>query len=74
MRRHVRNWRKHCNLRRRWSETCLEETDCAVLGSDLYDRGYREVGLDFLKSNPTPIIAGSRVGARPAGGGVHGEP
>jgi hypothetical protein len=29
----------------------LEETGCAVLSSDLYDRGYGEVGLDFLTSN-----------------------
>jgi hypothetical protein len=28
----------------------LEETGCAVLSSDLYDRGYGEVGLDFLTS------------------------
>jgi hypothetical protein len=28
----------------------LEETGCPVLSSDLYDRGYGEVGLDFLRS------------------------
>ena len=28
----------------------LEETGCAVLSSDLYDRGHGEVGLDFLTS------------------------
>ena len=28
----------------------LEETGCPVLSSDLYDRGYGEVGLDFLTS------------------------
>jgi hypothetical protein len=28
----------------------LEETGCAVRSSDLYDRGYGEAGLDFLKS------------------------
>ena len=28
----------------------LKETGCAVLSSDLYDRGYGEVGLDFLTS------------------------
>jgi hypothetical protein len=28
----------------------LEETGRAVLSSGLYDRGYGEVGLDFLKS------------------------
>ena len=28
----------------------LEETGCAVLSSDLYDRDYGEVGLDFLTS------------------------
>ena len=29
----------------------LEETGCTVLSSDRYDRGYGEVGLDFLTSN-----------------------
>jgi hypothetical protein len=29
----------------------LEETGCAVISSDLHDRGYGEVGLDFLTSN-----------------------
>ena len=29
----------------------LEETGSAVLSSDLYDRGYGEVGLDFLTSS-----------------------
>ena len=28
----------------------LEETGCAVFSSDLYDRGYGQVGLDFLTS------------------------
>ena len=28
----------------------LKETGCAVLSSDLYDRGYGEVALDFLTS------------------------
>jgi hypothetical protein len=28
----------------------LEETGCAVISSDLHDRGYGEVGLDFLTS------------------------
>jgi hypothetical protein len=28
----------------------LGETGCAVISSDLYDRGYGEVGLDFLTS------------------------
>jgi hypothetical protein len=28
-----------------------EEPGCAVLSSDLHDRGYGEVGLDFLTSN-----------------------
>jgi hypothetical protein len=32
----------------------LEETGCAVLSSDLYDRGYGEVGLDFLTSTRYP--------------------
>ena len=28
----------------------LEETGCTVLSSDLHDRGYGEIGLDFLTS------------------------
>ena len=28
----------------------LEETGCAVFSSDLHDRGYGEIGLDFLTS------------------------
>ena len=28
----------------------LEKTGCAVFSSDLYDRGYGQVGLDFLTS------------------------
>ena len=36
--------------RRAFASSVLKETGCAVLSSDLYDRGYGEVGLDFLTS------------------------
>jgi hypothetical protein len=40
----MRVWRRH-------HVECLEKTGCPVLSSDLYDRGYGEVGVDFLTSS-----------------------